>query len=92
MFFLTSVADLKNSRPSRCFGYFKSLNKALNAVSKNTGNMVECFYDYLILEEIGEGIHALSKEIMWFKYDLVSNSWEKCKKPKWAVCCNWAIG
>jgi hypothetical protein len=94
MYFLTSIANLgRKNRPSHCFGYYLSKTKVIDAALTNRGNMIEAFYDHLLIEKIGEGIHAQSIEIQWFKYNTRKNGWIICDKPRWSKgILNWAIG
>ena len=94
--FLTSiVVDDNNprSRNSRCFGYYANYSDAMSAVTKNQCDMRECLYDYLVMEEIGEGIHPEVMQENWFKWNDGLNGWHRCNKPSEFVgSINWALG
>ena len=82
---------IKVEKSARTFGYYRGFQAAWEAVKNNTGNMRECFYNYLVMECIGEGVHALCNECEWFKWN--GNNWSSCKKPEWARgMINWALG
>ena len=85
--------EIKVEKFTRTFGYYRGFHKALEAVKKNTGNMCECLYNYLIMEQIGEGVHALGEEVEWFKWNDTKNGWVPCARPEWAKgIINWALG
>jgi hypothetical protein len=61
--------------------------------------MHECLYNYLEIEEIGYGIHALVKEDgeierkWWFIWNSKKNAWESINSPNWSKgFSNWSIG
>lgn len=102
IWFLTSVwaeviathpvtGEIKTKRDTRTFGYYRGFQKALQAVKDNRGNMHECLYQYLVMERIGEGIHALADDAQWFKW--TGRRWMPSLRPEWARgFTNWAIG
>ena len=87
-----SKGDIKVEKFTRTFGYHYGFENALNSVHHNHGNMHECLYNYLVMEQIGEGIHALAESYHWFKWD-TNIGWKACDRPKWANgLTNWALG
>lgn len=93
-FFITSLY-YKNERecPDRkTFGYYSTIEKSLEAVKINRGNMHECLFNFLVIEEIKEGVHPMVDSEYWFvwKYD----KWEQlCDKPsQFNGIYNWALG
>lgn len=83
--------EIKGNRISRTFGYYKGWDKAYAAVKENRDNMHECLYNYLVMENIGEGIHACCNDEQWFKW--TGKRWKDCRKPNWAKgLTNWALG
>jgi hypothetical protein len=93
MFFLTSISHYPEHKwQSRCFGYFSTIEKARGAVANNTCDMEECCYNYLVIEEIGEGIHSFASSESWFTWE-EENGWTAIEKPKWSEgIINWSIG
>jgi len=99
MYFLTSI-HLKNetgfeSKPdySRCFGYFPEKQTALQAADENWADMEECLYDWLVIENIPEGLHAIPEEEVWYKWDIGLSAWLHAEKPEWSQgIINWSIG
>lgn len=84
---------------TRTFGYYLNFTDAFEAVKNNYADMQECLYNYLIIEELHEGIHSLVGKEYWFSWvgekSLGENSgkWVACEKPDWAVgTINWGIG
>lgn len=78
-YFITSIYDERglfvHRKARRTFGYFKELDDALQAVKENRCNMQECLYNYLVIEGIGEGIHAYCNEDYWFEWQ--DNHWQR---------------
>lgn len=72
-YFITAIYDepglFVHRKARRTFGYFSKLDEALKAVQENRCNMQECLYNYLVIEGIGEGIHALVEEEYWFTWE-----------------------
>lgn len=71
----------------RCWCFFHTLNKAKKCVDNNWGEMQECKYEFLVIEEVYENSTSLNKE-WWYKWD--RNKW--CKlidKPDrfHNICC-----
>lgn len=76
MFFITCFQHIRKEPKkfldigdSRVFGYFSSLEQAKNALAKNTLDMHEDYYNYAMIEEIGEGIHPEVESRHFFEYD-----------------------
>lgn len=85
------TGEIKTKRDCRTFGYYKGWDKAYAAVKENRCNMHECLYQYLVMENIGEGVHALANDEQWFKW--TRNRWKDCKRPKELQgFTNWALG
>lgn len=92
MWFITSILTHGDGRLPfhRTFGFYAEKRQAEIAVEENRGNMHECMYNFLVIEEIGEGVHALAENEQWYRWD---DRWVPCKKPKETVgVINWAIG
>lgn len=78
----------------RCFGFYNSHNDALVAVLQNRGSMQECLYEYLVIEEIADGIHPEVIRSDWFKWSFKSKAWiglKLCPKTLRGIS-NFAIG
>jgi hypothetical protein len=98
MFFITSISyypELNYSESvnpnKRCFGFFKELSKARVAVSCNVGDLEEQYYNYIVIEEILEGIHSIPISENWYYYN-TENGWVPCSKPEWSIgIVNWSI-
>lgn len=85
------TGEMKVTKFPRTFGYYHDYADALAAVRENRCNMHECLYQYLVMECIGEGVHALREKEEWFKWS--GKKWKPCKKPEWAWgMVNWAVG
>lgn len=85
--------EIKVEKFTRTFGYKWGYPQAIEAVMENHGNMHECLYNYLVMERIGEGVHSLAKDEVWFKWSVRKQAWKPCKKPNWSNgMVNWALG
>ena len=81
----------------RTWAWYTDVNKALNSVETNMGDMFESTYNYALVEEIEEGMPARSKVIQWYKavYKKGINFPRvvKIKEPKqFKRQCNFSIG
>lgn len=96
---ITSIT--KDKKNSRCFGFFFNESSARTAVINNSGGLEECLYDYIVIEEQGQGIHAMAKPVQWYRWlgnhelDEVEGCWIECDRPESFSPCvvNWnAVG
>jgi len=56
--------------PNRCVGYYFDLDKAIQAVQENYGDICENeYYPYCVIESVKEGIYDLKRTEYWFKWD-----------------------
>ena len=77
----------------RTFGFYFSEPEALKAVKENRGSMCESLYHYLVIEEIGAGIHAEANAKYWFVWDDDQSAWATCPTPAGREnVTNYAIG
>lgn len=78
----------------RCFGYYPTLDDAKESVLQNKCDLHEALYNYIVIEEIGYGIHPEPTERKWFQWQTGwEDGWVECEKPKWSEgIINWAIG
>ena len=104
IWFLTAIAadeetmirhpkgEIKIKHTTHTFGYHYGLKQALHALRENHGDMYECLYNYLVIEQIDDGIQSLVNAYIWFKWK-EGIGWTKCDRPVWARgITNWAIG
>lgn len=66
----------------RCIGYYFDAEEANTAVKTNKGEMHECRYNYVVIEEVPMGTWKLTISESWFRWDSDSNKWIACKKPQ----------
>lgn len=83
-----------NVRTTRCFGFYMNYWEARKAIQENRGSMCECLYDFLVMEYMEEGIHAMAIHEEWWKWDDALNKWiELEEKPEdFKGIVNFAIG
>lgn len=83
--------EYKTNQKTRTFGYYRGWSKAYQAVKENRYDMHECLYSYLVMERIGEGVHALATDEQWFRWG--GSRWVACRKPTALQgLTNWALG
>lgn len=100
MWFITSVIkDLDHPErrrmglDHRTFGFYQERQEACIAIEENRGNMEECLYNYLVLEEINEGIHPEVQTELWYHWSEEHRKWMPCTKPsEFIAIVNWALG
>jgi len=90
-YFLTSIRTVSDSRT---FGYYRNIDDAFISVISNIGDMCECYYNYLIIEGIEEGIHPFVQSEFWFHWSNKENKWKQLiSKPEcFNGITNWALG
>lgn len=90
---------------SRCWGFFRSKKKAIQAVTENWTDMNEAaYYHYVVIEPHYEGlVNPIIGEEMWFKAKYEEREdkrgtykmcvgYEPCDVPAWAKqTCGWTI-
>lgn len=102
MYFITGLTNImteetridseeSKKHSTRCFGYYKEKENAISAVKSNMLDMWETCYNYIVIEEIGEGVHPLSSIVGWFKYNKEKNEYEPIKIDRTGFC-NYSIG
>lgn len=97
-YFVTSIAFYEGKvKAQRTFGHFDKLSEAKKAVKENRCNMVECLYNYLVIEKIRVNcIHPVTDPAKagwehWYYAE--ENTWVECYKPTFSNgICNWSIG
>ena len=98
-YFITAIyynsTDWEDDRNHRTFGYYSTLDAAKQAVEKNLCDMNEFLYNYIVIEEIGEGIHPEVKSEMWWAWSRDLKCWEPLESrpvDEYFNFCNWALG
>jgi hypothetical protein len=72
-------SDKAKQNSERCFGYYKEKEKAVNAVETNLYDMWETIYNYIVIENVEEGVHPFAKVVGWYKYNKELNKYEPIK-------------
>ena len=94
-FFLTGHTSSvsQENRAKACFGFFARKPDAMKAIAENCTDMFECYYSYLVLEEIPEGLRRSVKNETWFLWDRKQKKWAQVEKPKkFEGTTNFSIG
>lgn len=94
IFIITAFCRNEYLRTTRTFGYLPTYREALLAVGRNDGDMHECLYDSLVIEEMPLGIHARSARRVYFEWNYNKNGWIPSNRlaKKFSNVINWAMG
>lgn len=66
----------------RAPGYFRKLDEAFECISRNRGDIFEDgYYNYAVIERIGQGLYPQVQEIQWFYYDRIDHSILTVERP-----------
>lgn len=78
----------------RCVGYFRSDKTAMLCVLHNMGDIHENgYYNYAVIERLGEGLYPHPEHVQWFKWDDELNGFIDCETPKgYENVTNFGIG
>ncbi len=89
----TLTAYTPNGYHPRVFGYYHKLKDAREAADRNYGSMHESRHEWLVIEEVREGILATGLVISWFRWDDKQTEWIVCAAPTWSIgIVNFSIG
>ena len=67
----------------RAPGYFRKLDEAFECISHNRGDIFEDgYYNYAVIERIGQGLYPTVDEIQWFFYDSADGSITTVTRPE----------
>ena len=85
---------IRNEPRSRTFGFYDHYTEACKAIQENRGNMVECLYDYLVLEYIEQGIHPMVLKEEWWLWSEGCGRWLAMEQrpAEYAGTVNFALG
>lgn len=99
MYFITCLENLERDilgwmDPPRCFGYFPTYERAVEALKTNECDVWEMgIYNYAVIERIKPGIPPHVEEIAWFKFDSNRERFYEIEKPEETEGeCNYALG
>ena len=86
IFTVTGIDERGGTHPlsTRCFGWYPSEKLASNSIVKNAGDMHECKYIWLVVEEFPWGSFSTAKKETWWEWieDVKDGFWQRCDKPK----------
>jgi len=87
------VAYCTPDHKHRCFGYYRTLASAREALYSTWKDMEECYYDSFFIESIEEGLFKLSEFIEYYEIEQPERKLVKKDKPHHLNgICNWSIG
>ena len=96
MFFITAFEDLDEEwgiKNSRCFGFYQVFEDAERATKENWRDINETIYNYVVIEEMNEGIHPYAQQRWFYKFDYDKRLYYAIIEPEEARrCCNFALG
>ena len=77
----------------RTFGWYSNLKDACKDVKNNMGELWEYAYDYIVIEEVKEGVWGMAIKEWWFKWNRKKKAFFSIRKPKETISIvNWGIG
>ena len=93
MFFITAIHYKDdNIQSTATFGYLSDHDEAHGCVARNTCNMDEHLYNYLVIEDVPEGIHPFPKSECWFEWDEENTLWQAISPPEFSKhIINWCF-
>lgn len=76
------------------YGYYETLEEVLDAIKKETKDMYDGIYEFLIVEKLYPGIHpyCLEDDRFWFQYNKQDGSYHKCEEVKNLHTFGFALG
>lgn len=90
------ICGMENFKPiglKRTFGWFLKLQDAIDCVENNTGDLHECAYRYIVVEEVMEGVWGIGISERWFKFDEKQHGFYQIPKPEETNnIINWSLG
>lgn len=89
------TALTKDGDSKRAMGWAPDLPTAQQWVNENQGMMVECLYEYLVIERCFGGIQRTAQVIQWYQSGAndAMDTWKPCEAPEWSYrIINWGIG
>ena len=78
MYFITTIDTMEND--TRCVGYFKTFEEAENVVLNNICDIWETCYDYVVIENIKDGIYRYDDNPKWYTWNYDEQKYEKTEK------------
>ena len=80
---ITTVCTEKNYRNTRCVGWVSENDEAYDIVTNNHGDIAESgYYQYAIIEQMGEGLYYTPKEEFWFEWNADTKKYDPIDTPK----------
>ena len=98
MYFITGIHVAYGVIPEkytdqRCFGFYSNLASATCAVETNKCDIFENYYKYMVVEDIGIGIHPTVVSEHWYMWDECIQKYVSTDRPSCVDnCCNFALG
>lgn len=79
----------------RCWGWYKKLNDAIQAIEENRLDMHENEFTYAVIEKVPHGVcPIIIDQCRWFIWEgsHEEGHYSKCDKPKWSIgTINWCF-
>lgn len=67
----------------RVVGYYADKEIAIDSVKNNTCDIFECLYQYVLVEEVKEGLYNPADKRWLFQYNFDKDVYEKIDEPEW---------
>ncbi len=69
------------TKASRCVGFYEDFYKAEKSVINNDMDIMECLYEYAIIEEINEGLYPYSSPRRVYRFNDGNKKFELIDTP-----------
>ena len=86
MYFITQIEynEKTGELINDCRGYFSSFEDAENVVINNITDLYESCFNYVVIENIPEGLYKTDLNPHWYKYNSETDKYDKTTEPKFA--------
>lgn len=85
--------EIRTTSNPRCVGWFEKYQDAVEAVTKNLGDIWEQCYNYAVIETVYEGLYQTDVDYDLFKFDIKSKTYKQIDVPKQMQhYCSFGIG
>ena len=85
MFFITQVEPQKDGTfITQCRGYFSDFDDAEYRVVNNITDFWETCFDYIVIEEVPEGLYQHDPFPRWYLYNRETGKYEETTEPEFA--------
>ena len=78
MYFITTIDSRDDDM--RCVGYYSTFEKAEEAVLDNACDINETCYNYVVIENVGEGLYQYDQDAIWYQWDDLNEEYKRMER------------